>query len=270
MARKRTTAPAPGDDPELAELARLAEELDLTTLAARCRELLAGATADSPSYTDFALSLLRVEANARRERQKNRALRRSRLGCCEGLDGYDFSLRPELRASVVKELLRCEWIRQRRGLALVGRQGTGKTRIAKALGAAAIDEGFTVLYVEHAAEMLAELRSSRVDGSRRRVFRRFENPDVLFLDELGYEDLDAAATNDLFRLVAARHRKKSTVVISNVGFKEWHRFFPSKAQAVATVDRLIDDATILRFSGKGCRKPREIHGGALDGEEEPG
>jgi len=36
--------------------------------------------------------------------------------------------------------------------------------------------------------------------------------------------------------------------------------------AVAIVDRLLDDATVLRFSGKPWRRPRDIHGAPLDGE----
>jgi len=266
MARRREK-PAP-DQPDQEELVRLAEELDLTTLAAKWTDLLAGIEERGPSYTDFALSLLRVEVDARDVRQRLRALRRSRLGPCQGLDGFDWSLRPELRQSVIKELLRCDWVRQRRPLALVGKQGTGKTRIAKALGAAAIEEGFSVLYVEHMADMLAELRSARVDGTLRRLLRRLTKPDLVIWDEFGYQDMDSAATNDVFRLVAARHQKASTVVVSNTGFKHWHRFFPSQAQAVATVDRLIDDATILRFTGPSIRKPRDVHGARLEDEDE--
>ncbi|MGE0359028.1 MAG: ATP-binding protein [Burkholderiales bacterium] len=266
MARRREKPP--GDQPAHEELVRLADQLDLTTLAAKWTDLLAGIEERAPSYTDFALSLMRVEANARELRQRQRALRRSRLGVCEGLNGFDWSLRSELRQSVVKELLRCEWVRQKRPLALVGKQGTGKTRIAKALGAAAVDEGFSVLYVEHMADMLAELRSARVDGTLRRLFQRLAKVDLMIWDEFGYQDMDSAASNDLFRLVAARHQKASTVVISNTGFKHWHRFFPSQAQAVATVDRLIDDATILRFSGPSVRKPKDVHGGRLEDEDD--
>ncbi|MGE0706677.1 MAG: ATP-binding protein [Planctomycetota bacterium] len=106
------------------------------------------------------------------------------------------------------------------------------------------------------------------DRTYQRALRRYAKPDVLILDELGYQTLDEGATNDLFRLVAARHKKASTVVVSNTGFKEWHRFFPSVGQSVATVDRLIDDATILRFTGKSIRKPRDVHGAQLEGEPE--
>lgn len=267
MARRRKDRPAQdAPNPAHAELVRLAEQLDLTTLAEAWVDLLAKVEVEAPSYSDFARTLLKVEADARDKRQQERSMHRSRLGACPSLDAFDFSLRPQLRASVVRELCACRWAADKRGLILVGAQGTGKTTIARILGAAAVEQGYSVLYVAHTADLLAELRGARVDGTARRVFRRYEKPDVLVLDELGYQAIDEAATNDLFRLVSARHGNKSTVVVSNTGFAHWHRFFPSKAQAVATVDRLVDDATILRFTGKSVRKPRDVHGAKLDDE----
>jgi len=54
--------------------------------------------------------------------------------------------------------------------------------------------------------------------------------------------------------------------VTNLPFKQWGEFLPSPAQAVAIVDRLVDQATILRFSGKPWRQPRDISGAPLDGE----
>ncbi len=128
---------------------------------------------------------------------------------------------------------------------------------------AACLRGYTVLKV-NAAEMLEDLHASLADGTYKRAFRRYEKPDVLYADEFGYDPFDATATKYLFRLVSARHAKHSTLLAANTGFKNWKRFFPSEAQAVATVDRLIDNATILRFTGKSFRKPHEVHGAEVD------
>ena len=92
-------------------------------------------------------------------------------------------------------------------------------------------------------------------------------PDLLLLDDCGFDtELGREAANEFFRLVCARHRQRSTVVVTNLPFRQWGEFLPSPAQAVAIVDRLVDQATILRFSGKPFRQPREIHGAPLEGE----
>ena len=269
MARKKKVKGQPSDaEAKRESLFALIEELGLTTLAEHWSTLVEEANEAAPSYTDFVFGILQLEAEARQKRRRQRGLKRSRLGPCEDLNTFDFSLRPKLEARVIKGLLECVWARERRPLILVGRPGTGKTRICKALGAAAIDEGLSVLYVRHTVDMIQDLRGARVDGSYKRTFRRYAKPDVLILDEWGYQDFDVKATDDLFRLVSERHEKASTVIVANTGFRSWGRFFPSKAHAVATVDRLVDRATILRFTGTSFRKPKDVFGDELNDENE--
>ena len=262
MAR-RTRRPA-ARNPQ-AELNDLAIDLDLTALAQALPDILARAERESISFVEFALALLRAESVARRDRSQTRNLKRARLGAVEGLEGYDFAKRPQLDARVVKGLCADQFIDERRNVICVGRSGTGKTRVIKAIAHAACVLGYTVLYVLF-AEMLEALHASRADGTFPRAFRRLVKPQILVIDEWAYETVDQQATKDLFRLVSARYHQGSIVLAANVGFKRWVSRFPEEASAVATVDRLVDDATILRFTGEGCRKPREIVGAPLEDE----
>jgi DNA replication protein DnaC len=259
MSRRKKTPAGDGRD----DLARLAIELNLTALPDALAGLLAQAEREGLSYTDFALRMFRTERDARSARRQARYLKRSHLGVVQGLEGFDFSLRPRLEARVVRELLRCRWVEERRNIICVGRPGTGKTRIIKALGKAAALAGHRVLYVQ-TAEMLADLHASLADHTFGKVLRRYTKPSVLVADEFGYQDFDTRQVNYLFRIVSARYGTASTLIAANTGFGSWKRFFPSEAQAVATVDRLIDQATILRFTGKSFRKPKDIHGADLD------
>jgi DNA replication protein DnaC len=260
MARRPRTAAPPPEDPSV-ELARLADALNLTAIRDEIPSLLARAEKEGLSYSDFALALLRFEATSRESRRLTRNLKRSRLpDGIQDLDSFDFDLRPKLDAPVLKELLNCRWIEEGgRNIICVGRPGLGKSRILDNLGRAACLRGYSVLKT-NTAEMLETLHASIADGTFKRTFRRYEKPDVLILEEFGYGPFDATATKYLFRLVSARHGNRSTLLAANTGFKNWKTFFPSEAQAVATVDRLIDRATILRFTGKSFRNPKDIFG----------
>lgn len=261
---KRTERRTPDEDP-LAELVRLATELDLTALALALPSLLKESEQRAVSYSEFTRAALRAETLARRERKLTRGLKRSRLGTIEGLDGFDFSLRNQLEPRVVKELTNCAFVEEGRNVICVGKPGLGKTRIAKALAHAAALAGHSVLFTTTAV-MLEDLHASLVDGSFRRTLRRYVKPAVLVADEFGYESFDKTTSTYLFRLISERHShgKGSMILTANTGFTKWTNFFPSEAQAVATVDRLLDRATILRFSGKTFRQPRDIHGAPLE------
>tara|TARA_B100000949_G_scaffold233470_1_gene250018 strand:+ start:756 stop:1544 length:789 start_codon:yes stop_codon:yes gene_type:complete len=258
----RNTRRAPASNPS-EELIQLATDLDLTALANTLPELLESAETESPSFTDFGLTMFRSEIDARKTRRLERSLKRSRLGVVEGLEGFDFAARPKLDPRVVKELFGCRFVEEHRNILCLGRAGLGKTRIAKAIAHAACLADYSVLCV-HAADMIEELHASHADRTFKRAFRRFVKPEVLLIDEFGYEPFNSEATNYLFRLVSARHRQGSIVLTANTGFSKWRSLFPSEATAVATVDRLVDAATILRFTGKSFRQPNNIVGAPLE------
>lgn len=264
MARNRRPPPMPPPNP-LDELVQLATDLDLTALAAAFPELLTRAEREGLSFTDLALAMLRIEATARRERWLDRNRRRSKLGAVEGLDGFDFAARPQLDPRLVKELLNCRFALEKRNVLCLGRPGLGKTRVAKAVVHAACLAGYTTLAV-NTAEMLEEFHAAQADKTHKRVIRRYVKPQVLLCDEFGYQPFDSEATSHLFRLVGARHGQGSIVLTANTGFSQWKKLFPSESSAVATVDRLVDRATILRFTGKSFRNPEQISGAPLDDE----
>ncbi len=242
-------------------------ELNLTSLSRGLSALLDQAQKDAPGYSEFLRQALEVEQAARVERKVQRRIRWSKLGPFVDLEEFDFAARPELSANAVKEFLTCRFVEEKRNLILVGRPSTGKTTVARAIGHAACRRLHSVYYIPM-GEMLEALLASRADHTYRKVFRRVTKPALLVLDDAGFSNLNPEHATDLFRVVAARYRKASTLVVSNLPFKRWAELMPSEPQALAIVDRLIDDASILRFSGKPFRNPRDVQGAPLEEEKE--
>lgn len=249
-----------------ATLGKLLAELNLTVAARKLQDLLTQAQLQQASYSQFLADILSCELAGRLERKLSRSLKRSHLGPVKSLDEFDFSVRHKLAAASVKELLECQWIDQGRSILCLGRSGTGKTHVAKSLGYAACMKGYSVLY-DSAAHILEILHASLADNTFHKVFQRYARVDLLIAEDISYLPIDQVKADHLFRLVSARHPYRPMIVTANTGFENWGKFFPNQAQAIATIDRLIDRATILRFTGKGFRKPRDIFGDSIDDDE---
>ncbi|MFQ5382507.1 MAG: IS21-like element helper ATPase IstB [Dehalococcoidia bacterium] len=254
----------PQTDP-LGKVRALLVQLNLTTIAKDLSPILSRAEKSSPSFSEFLREVLQIEQAARWERKIQRRLRWSRIGATIPLSAFDFAARPKLSPAVVKELSTCRFIEERRNVILVGRPSTGKTSIAKILARAACERGLSVYYTPM-AEMLAALHAARADGTYRKVFRRVAQSSLLVIDDAGFGELDSRNANELFRIVHERHQQFSTILASNLPFKKWTELLPSPGLAIAIADRLLDDATVLRFTGKPWRRPRDVHGEPLDGE----
>lgn len=253
------------DRDPLADLEAALIELNLTTLARRLRELLAQAEGQALSFSDFLARAVETERQSRRERRVQRHLRWSRLGQCEDLEGFNWAARPNLAPQVVHELATCRFLEERRNLVFVGRSSLGKTRIAKWIGRAACEKGYSVYFVT-LGDMLTALRAAKADGTYRKAFRRVTRCALLILDDAGLEALSLEQAGELFRVVCARYQERSTILVANAQLRKWGDFLPSPAQAVAITDRLIHNATILRFGGEPFRRPKEVLGPKLDDE----
>jgi len=84
----------------------------------------------------------------------------------------------------------------------------------------AIQQGCSGRYVLF-ADLITQLYHSVADHSQAKVLRKYVNCDVLQVDELGYIETEPAQVGLFFTLMQRRHKKKPTLITSNLGFREW-------------------------------------------------
>lgn len=125
------------------------------------------------------------------------------------------------------------------------RAGTGKTHAAYAVGNVAVGNGlWTVAYT--AADLNAALRPDGEPGA----WEAAAGCDVLVLDDLGREHDSGWTQEQLHRLLDTRAREhRRTVVTTNLtGQALMERY------GDPVVDRLVDDAVIVEFTGESRRR----------------
>lgn len=203
--------------------------------------------------TETTERLLELE---RRTRDGNNLARRTRLamvGTPKALDRFDWSHPRSVDRGLYDSLLGMDFLRSGENVLLRGPSGVGKTTLAQHLGLAALARGHTVRFTTLSTAMGDLLKQESVPATERRL-KRYVQPDLLVLDEIGYLPCEARAADLLYTIVSRRHEKRSTVVTTNLGYKQWPSVFPSAACVGALVDRFAQHCHVLDIEGDSWRK----------------
>ena len=131
------------------------------------------------------------------------------------LDNFDFAFNPKMNRSLVFDLATATFIGRREDVLFLGPGGTGKSHLAQAIGWAAIQQGYQVLYRETHV-LLDELAEAIVDGTRREYMDRIATVPLLIVDDFGMRKLPHTAAEDLLEIVMRRYERASTVLTSDV------------------------------------------------------
>lgn len=174
-------------------LAHHLKSLKLPTFAREYEKVATECTRDQADYPRYLLRLCELERIERDRRNMERRIRAAKFPQTKSLDTFDFKAIPSLDKSLVLELACCEWIERRENCIALGPAGTGKTHTALALGLAACQKNYSVLFVT-AAALIHELMEARDERRLRLLQKHLAKVDLLIVDELGYpKAVDRAA-----------------------------------------------------------------------------
>jgi DNA replication protein DnaC len=223
----------------LSHFATLRIPVEATTLD----EVLARAEKESFSHLSFLDRLLGAEADARRERAVARRIRQAHFAEDKTLEGFNWNFNPKTFDRLqMEELATGDFIRRRTNLLMVGWSGIGKSHIIQALGPKAC---------------VNDLTASLADKTLPVRLRFYANPDLLIIDEFGFDKIERAecpeAAHLLYKIIASRNQKRSTALVTNVDFEKWGEYLSDGPLAMAFLDRLVEGAIILKLKGKSYR-----------------
>lgn len=184
-----------------------------------------------------------------------RRIRESRLPDRKLLSDFDFVFQTGLNKAQAMEIAKLDFVGRRQGLVIAGNSGTGKSHIAKAL----LLLGCTRLYrcrYTTAADMLTELMASRADDSFHEKLKAYTSPDILLIDELGFDRLEQQDTRNasvFFKVIDGRYCKGSTLITTNIDFGELGDYLGDPVVTTAIVDRIVHHSIIINIEGPSFR-----------------
>ncbi|MGO8793849.1 MAG: IS21-like element helper ATPase IstB [Candidatus Sulfotelmatobacter sp.] len=168
------------------------------------------------------------------------------------LDNFDFNFNKKMNRSLVFYLATGAFMARHEDALLLGPPGTGKSHLAQAIGQAAIQQGYRVLYRE-THTLLDELAEASIDGTRKECLKFLETVPLLIIDDLGMRKLPLTAAEELLEVVMRRYERASTLLTSNRPVEDWGKLLGDAAAVSAMLDRLLHHGHVIKCGPQSWR-----------------
>lgn len=225
--------------------------LRLKWLLAHWDELLKLGAGKNFSHDRLLRHFVEEEYRLRRESARAFRLRKAAIPEPWVMETYPFERQPKLNKKRIMALYdSMAFVTQAQNILWLGKTGSGKTGLATAFLIHAINQGYSGRYVLF-AELINQLFASVADHSEQKVMRKYLSYDILLIDEIGYVEVEPVQVGLFFTLMQKRHKKKPTLITSNLGFSDWGSFLKNDHLTAALIDRLTETSHV--FNMKQCK-----------------
>jgi DNA replication protein DnaC len=237
----------------LVELDHALRKLRLSGMADVLETRLRQAQTDKRAPIDLVSALVSDELLRRQDRLFERRTKQARFRDPErALDSFDFDFNKKMNRALVYDLATARFVAQREDALFLGPPGTGKSHLAQAIGRAAIQQGYRVVYRE-AHSLIEEIADATLDGTRKAYLADLACVPLLIVDDLGMRKLPHTAAEDLLELIMRRYERASTILTSNRPVDDWGKLLGDTAAVTALLDRLLHHAHVLKCGPRSWR-----------------
>lgn len=228
-------------------------QLQLAFIAQQYQALADQAARQQWTPLQYLARLIEGESQRRHDRHIARRITAARFPLLKTLEQFNWNWPKKINQAQVQNLFRLAFLKDHTSVVFIGGVGLGKSHLATALGHAACLQGHSVLFTT-AVEAINTLTAAQAQCRLKAELKKFLAPTLTIIDELGYLPIDKAGADLLFQIIAGRYEKGSTVITTNLPYKNWPRIFNNDSTITSAVlDRLLHHAETVIIEGKSYR-----------------
>lgn len=228
------------------------KRLRLSTVAKNYERATKEADGHRVTYEEYLCSLLEQEVQARDESRRKERLTQAKFPTLKTLDSFKFDEIPSLDKQSVLQLFKGKYMDVLENIVFIGPHGVGKTHLAIALGIQACHDGKQIRFFT-AGDLLHQLTEAREKNTVSKFQEKLAKLDLLIIDELGMADCSPDEAKLLSQVINSRYEKRSTIITTNLEFKDWTSVFCTQQLTSALLDRLTHRCTIVQVNGESYR-----------------
>lgn len=238
------------------DLEQMLKYIRLGGLLANWDTYLSAAQKGNYSHARLLKHVVEQEYEIKKENSRKMRLTRARMPEKFVIETFPFSQQPKLNKKKIVNLYDgFDYMANCRNVIWIGPTGTGKTGLATAFLTHAIDQGYRGRFIAF-AELVEQLYQSVADHTEAKVIKAFAAADCLLIDELGYVEVEPVQVGLFFTLMNKRHKKKTTLITSNLGFSQWSSFLKNDHLTAALIDRLTENSYVINMKNCVSLRPK--------------
>jgi len=173
------------------------------------------------------------------------------------IENIEYHADRELDKSLIVRLSTCNYVHEKHNVIVLGASGAGKSYMACALGVAAC-RNFIKTKFMRLPDLLNDIAVARGQGTYKKFMTQLKKLQLLILDEWMLVPLTETEARDLLEIVEARHKRASTIFVSQFSAKGWHSRIGSEGTlADAILDRIVHDSYEIFIVGEDSMRRRK-------------
>ncbi len=234
------------------QLLKNLEYLNLKQMIEHLGDTIDFSMSNQLSFVDTMVKLTNYEIDVREKSMINSMVKVAGFPHRKELSEFDFEFQPTINKQQMLDFTSLRFLEKKENIVFLGTSGVGKTHLATSIGIAAAKKRTSTYFIK-CNDLIMNLKRAKLENRLESRLKHYSKYRLLIIDEIGYLPIDREDAKLFFQLIDLRYEKKSTILTTNISFKEWDGVFQDTMLANAILDRVLHHATVVNIVGDSYR-----------------